>query len=219
MRPEEGAERGAGGGASGVRGGSGWSGSAPEPPSCFLRAATRDIVSTATCNECHDALVFHGRRYAVEYCVQCHNADDEDIPDGGNWSESPNMQACGGCHNVFGDNATGMHRGGAVTDNWLCTMCHPVEIIGGYHVMPNSTPNNLLLPDGQRDISYEMVSAPVDGKTNDVTDEFRLMSEDTAIDPTNLPTDLTDGMGAALRYPGLLLAYARPQDGIKKPAD
>jgi OmcA/MtrC family decaheme c-type cytochrome len=36
---------------------------------------TRNIAVMETCNECHDDLVFHGRRFLVEYCVQCHNPD------------------------------------------------------------------------------------------------------------------------------------------------
>ena len=38
-------------------------------------AETRNIAATASCNTCHDRLVFHGRRFEVEYCVNCHNAD------------------------------------------------------------------------------------------------------------------------------------------------
>jgi OmcA/MtrC family decaheme c-type cytochrome len=36
---------------------------------------TRNIAVMESCNECHDDLVFHGRRFLVEYCVQCHNPD------------------------------------------------------------------------------------------------------------------------------------------------
>jgi OmcA/MtrC family decaheme c-type cytochrome len=36
---------------------------------------TRDIVVMESCNECHDDLVFHGRRFRTEYCVNCHNPD------------------------------------------------------------------------------------------------------------------------------------------------
>lgn len=35
----------------------------------------RNIAVVASCNECHDRLVFHGRRFEVEYCVTCHNPD------------------------------------------------------------------------------------------------------------------------------------------------
>ena len=36
---------------------------------------TRSIVATESCNECHDGLVFHGRRFKVEYCVNCHTRE------------------------------------------------------------------------------------------------------------------------------------------------
>ena len=36
---------------------------------------TRNIAVMESCNECHDDLVFHGRRFLVEYCVACHNPD------------------------------------------------------------------------------------------------------------------------------------------------
>jgi OmcA/MtrC family decaheme c-type cytochrome len=36
---------------------------------------TRNIVVMDSCNECHDGLVFHGRRFVTQYCVNCHNPD------------------------------------------------------------------------------------------------------------------------------------------------
>ncbi|HNO80320.1 MAG TPA: OmcA/MtrC family decaheme c-type cytochrome [Phycisphaerae bacterium] len=36
---------------------------------------TRNIATISSCNECHEELNFHGRRFKVEYCVNCHNAD------------------------------------------------------------------------------------------------------------------------------------------------
>jgi len=38
-------------------------------------AETRNIATITSCNECHDGLVFHGRRFITEYCVNCHNPD------------------------------------------------------------------------------------------------------------------------------------------------
>ncbi|HKL26713.1 MAG TPA: OmcA/MtrC family decaheme c-type cytochrome [Desulfuromonadales bacterium] len=35
----------------------------------------KKVATMESCNECHDDLVFHGRRFLVEYCVQCHNPD------------------------------------------------------------------------------------------------------------------------------------------------
>lgn len=36
---------------------------------------TRNMVTMTSCNECHDNLVFHGRRFLTQYCVNCHNND------------------------------------------------------------------------------------------------------------------------------------------------
>jgi OmcA/MtrC family decaheme c-type cytochrome len=37
-------------------------------------AITRDVVETASCNECHGEITAHGGRSTVEFCVTCHNA-------------------------------------------------------------------------------------------------------------------------------------------------
>jgi len=40
---------------------------------------TRDVVKTASCNNCHDELSFHGgSRRGVEMCVLCHNPQSSD---------------------------------------------------------------------------------------------------------------------------------------------
>jgi OmcA/MtrC family decaheme c-type cytochrome len=36
-------------------------------------STTREIVKTATCNECHNQLVAHGSRIETKLCVTCHN--------------------------------------------------------------------------------------------------------------------------------------------------
>jgi OmcA/MtrC family decaheme c-type cytochrome len=45
---------------------------------------TRDVIKTATCNNCHDQLAFHGgSRRTMELCVMCHTPQTVD-PDTGN---------------------------------------------------------------------------------------------------------------------------------------
>lgn len=228
----------------------------------------RDIAVMERCNECHDNLVFHGRRFQVEYCVQCHNPDlamgegdfsfmihrihsagtfailddgvdysevtypqdaancrkchdevDSATPQADHWMTLPNIAACDGCHNVF---ATNTHSGPALTDNTACTLCHgpgEAEEVLRHHTTPNTTRNNPELIAGQRRITYKLISAEVDG-SNDVTIRFKILSNGTPLDLTDLPTDLVDpNTMRAHRYPAFLLAWAQPQDGISDPAD
>lgn len=44
---------------------------------------TRDVVATATCNDCHQKLALHGgARFETDYCVTCHNPGTRDQEDG-----------------------------------------------------------------------------------------------------------------------------------------
>ncbi len=43
---------------------------------------TRDIIDTATCNNCHAALTFHSNRNDLRYCVMCHNPQSADPASG-----------------------------------------------------------------------------------------------------------------------------------------
>jgi OmcA/MtrC family decaheme c-type cytochrome len=220
---------------------------------------TRRIATMDSCNECHDDLVFHGRRFLVEYCVnchnpdlasgeghmpfmihkihnsgtfailddaidfshltypqavnncrKCHNGDDAATPDGNNWKEVPNAAACDGCHENF---TNGTHTAGPQPDS-SCKGCHSADQIEEYHVTPNATPNNPNLVTDQRNITYELLDASVNA-ANEVTINFRILSDGTPLDLTALPQDLLDGN----RYPSFLLAFAMPQSGIMEPMD
>ena len=221
---------------------------------------TQNMTTMAVCNECHDDLVFHGRRFETEYCTQCHNPDLADgegdmsfmihrihasgtfevlddaidysyvtypqdlancrkchdatklgTPDGDNWMNVPSIAACAGCHTDVSPN----HGGGG--GGQACLDCHDDGIapsVETAHLTANATPNNPNLLPGQRSITYELVEATVDG-SNDVTIKFKILSDGTALDMTNLPQDLADRGN----WPSFLLAYAMPQDGIDEPMD
>jgi OmcA/MtrC family decaheme c-type cytochrome len=223
---------------------------------------TRNIAVMETCNGCHDGLVFHGRRFKVEYCVNCHNPDlaegeadmsfmihrihsggvfealvdrngdpydfshvtyPQDIincrrchdgsnpatPDGDNWRLVPNFSACGGCHNM------NEHPGGPPANNSVCTACHNDNdlSIDESHATANSTPNNPLLLEDQRNIAYELIEAQVD--KGNVLINFRITSDGEPLNMLDLPNDLA----LPGRFPGFLLAWAEEQDGIQEPAD
>jgi OmcA/MtrC family decaheme c-type cytochrome len=240
-------------------------------PNGTALTTTRNIAVVASCNECHDRLVFHGRRFEVEYCVQCHNPDlaegegdmsfmvhrihnagtfhvldggisyaevtypqsvlhcrkchnidDTATPQGNNWREKPNISACNGCHDIFGPNAANTHSGGPQTNNTDCANCHTAAAITDYHTTTNATPNNPELPPGQRNITYEMVDASVDG-SNVVTARFKILSDGVPLDPTSLgalPADVKNPTtGYAYNTPALLVAWALPQDGVTTMVD
>lgn len=51
---------------------------------------TREIVTTAACNQCHDPLAFHGgRRVDTDYCVLCHNTNNDLVEDSVNFGPIP----------------------------------------------------------------------------------------------------------------------------------
>lgn len=231
-------------------------------PNGGAMTVTRNIAVMDSCNECHDDLVFHGRRFKVEYCVTCHNPDladgegnmsymihrihaagefavlddaisyaevtypqdlrncmkchnamDVATPDANNWNLVPSIGACDGCHDVTANNWAG-HPGGVQDDNSNCIICHSSTNVVNAHITPNATPNNPNLLPGQVEIVYDLVDATVDGGNN-VTIQLSIFSDGAPLDVANLPADLA-GPG---RYPGLLFAWAEPQDGFAEPMD
>jgi OmcA/MtrC family decaheme c-type cytochrome len=113
---------------------------------------TRSIAVMDSCNECHDDLVFHGRRFLVEYCVNCHNPDLAEgegdmaymthkihaaqaftvLDDAIDYSEvtyPQDLTNCRKCHNAA-DEAT------PDADNWknmpsmtACGSCHEISFV------------------------------------------------------------------------------------------
>jgi OmcA/MtrC family decaheme c-type cytochrome len=105
-----------------------------------------------SCNECHEDLNFHGRRFKVEYCVNCHNPDLAEgegdmaymthkihaalkfdvLDDGIDYSEvtyPQDVTNCRKCHN-------GADEGTAEGDNWknapsmaACASCHQISFM------------------------------------------------------------------------------------------
>lgn len=99
---------------------------------------TRDLVQTATCNNCHDQMAFHGgSRRTMELCVMCHTPQTTD-PDTGNTVDMvamthrihmganlPSVQA-GGKYEIIG-NAQSVHDYSGINfpaDARNCQVCH-----------------------------------------------------------------------------------------------
>jgi OmcA/MtrC family decaheme c-type cytochrome len=59
-------------------------------PDGGMVTATREIVTTETCNKCHTQLSVHGRRREVQYCILCHTPQSVD-PESGNSVDFPEI--------------------------------------------------------------------------------------------------------------------------------
>ena len=106
---------------------------------------TRDVVRTASCNKCHDALSFHGgSRIGMDLCIMCHTPQTVD-PDTGNTvdmkvfvhkihmgSQLPSVIA-GTPYQVIGFNQAVSDWSTVVlpSDPRRCTFCHePTSVTG-----------------------------------------------------------------------------------------
>jgi OmcA/MtrC family decaheme c-type cytochrome len=71
----------------------------------------------------------------IRACANCHDADDPDTPDAGNWYAVPTREACGACHDDV-DFATGENHGpdNLVADNTQCISCHANDPDSGIEV-------------------------------------------------------------------------------------
>ncbi len=150
-------------------------------------------------------------------CRKCHNGDDDATPQGDNWRTVQNADLCfQSCHAVPESvlEEAAFHTS-IIGD---CGACHNNEIVAvlnndTIHTTPNATENNPGLLAGQRKIEYEIDRVRFsEGNLNIV---FRILSNGTALNLNNLPADLA----GPDRWPGFLMAYALPQDGISTPAD
>jgi OmcA/MtrC family decaheme c-type cytochrome len=122
---------------------------------------TREIVTTAACNQCHNPLGytprFHGsRRVEIKHCVLCHNPNNDLVPVGDPAAAAapiPFVKLVHGIHTgqdleIFEDsenvgdfteihipqdirNCTKCHKGGADSDNWMTQPT--IEACGSCH--------------------------------------------------------------------------------------
>lgn len=150
-------------------------------------------------------------------CRKCHNANDAETPQGGNWETVQTANLCFlSCHTVpesLLDRAP-FHE--AITGD--CAACHnndivPLLKIDRIHTTANATENNPGLLEGERDIDYKLNRAAIN--SGNLVIVFQVLSDGTPLDLTNLPADLVAGN----RWPNFRFPYALPQDGIAEPAD
>ena len=160
---------------------------------------TRNIATMQSCNECHDDLVFHGRRFLVSYCVACHTSELADgegdmaymthkihaahkfdtLDDGIDYAEvtyPQDLTNCRKCH-------SGEDQATTEGDNWktvpsmsACGSCHQVSYV-------DPAPEGLELHSGgaQADNAACTTCHPADG-----IEESHLTANATPNNP-NLP--------------------------------
>jgi len=146
-------------------------------PSAAGEPLPRDIVSTSTCNRCHDPLSEHGGRYQeVQICQQCHLPDLFDEDEGLSYSMDvlihrvhmemgseyrPELNDCSTCH-----------TGGTPTDDYpLVANPNPAEACNSF-----STTNIVWGDEGLSEVHLDSASGPAfsmsDGAGSQETGEW-----------------------------------------------
>jgi OmcA/MtrC family decaheme c-type cytochrome len=104
-------------------------------PGPFTLPLTRDIVTTAACNECHGELTLHGSRYDTRYCVVCHN------PTLGEGDFAVMVHSIHAAHMRTTEYELGGHAYGEVTypqDLRHCLKCHDGTDGASYKTRPSA---------------------------------------------------------------------------------
>jgi OmcA/MtrC family decaheme c-type cytochrome len=192
----------------------------------------------------YESVVFDMKAYSMldngqRMCTVCHSSD---APKAELAYSKPSIKACGSCH----DNVnfkTGKNHGEAQLarpDDSSCTLCHESAANKVAHRTVNLTTHNPAVTDGLVSFTYDIKDVKVDAATNDATIEFAIFKQTapstdktavTFVDPTTalvkvvrsdgstVDSCLVDPLDGFSGAPGLLLAFAVPQDGITAPAD
>ena len=104
-------------------------------PGPYTLPLTRDIVTTAACNECHGELTLHGSRYDTRYCVVCHN------PTLGEGDFTVMVHSIHAAHMRTNEFELGGHTYGEVTypqDLRHCLKCHDGADGDSYKTRPSA---------------------------------------------------------------------------------
>jgi OmcA/MtrC family decaheme c-type cytochrome len=151
----------------------------------------------------------------IRNCTKCHKGGTESD----NWNTQPYAEACGSCHTDVDFDTGAGHQGGPQPNNAGCAGCHPASAIQGYHATENVTPNNPLLPEGLSRFEYFLDNVAVDN-TGVATVGFRIFQDNVLLDLSTWPPESNTATPIAdTNGPSFLLAWAKPQDGIDRPAE
>lgn len=173
----------------------------------------------------------------VTNCTKCHDnsaTSTAKTTQGDNWKQAPSIVACGSCHDGInfatgtGTTASGTsdgHVGGKVqlSDDKDCLTCHKA---GGFvdiaiaHAGVNKSPNNLTVPAGLTNFTYDVKTVTVNTSNQPVV-TFRVMKQ-TAPEAAATPVVFNGTSAAPLvgftGGPSFMVGYAGVQDGVT-PAD
>jgi len=170
---------------------------------------------------------FVGFPQPIANCVKCHDGSAAatgglrayQTAQGDNWMNVPNRAACGSCHDAVNFTTGAGHTGLniAQADDSKCALCHTAADIKLYHVTDDATPNNLTVPVGAANITYEISSATVNSATattnpNATVIKFRIKSNGAPLNVATQPAAFTGG-------PSFLMAWSMSQDLVTTPAD
>lgn len=105
------------------------------------------------------------------------------------------------------------------TDDVACSICHTPDNIKVYHRTENKTTHNPVVAPGLANFTYEIKSAAVNATTNDLTIEFRILKDGSAVSLVPAAASVSNPLTGFTGSPSFLLAFAASQDGITTPAD
>lgn len=189
-------------------------------------------------------VVFNNKGYSMlgggqKMCTVCH---DSAKAVNANDYLKPTRTGCGSCHDginfatgggstladkaavVYSTDvlATSGHAPGVnlvQTDDVACSICHTPDNIKIYHRTENKTTHNPAVAPGLANFTYEIKSAAVNASTNDLTIEFQVLKDGTAVSFVPAAASVSNPLTGFTGGPSFLLAFAAAQDGIAVPAE
>ncbi len=133
----------------------------------------------------------------VRNCTKCHDPANPATPDAHLIDDHPTIQACGACHDDinFAQGQAGGHRGGVMTDNSQCTICHSATGFAGSVAQSHQIPAKIAAQAYQFNIVSITNTAP--GQQPQIV--FSITNPLNNDQPYDLKTDpaFTAGGGAA----------------------
>ncbi len=141
----------------------------------------------------------------IRNCTRCHDGDDPDTPQGGNWNTQVSIEACGSCHDNIDFTKDGTvdpdgHPGGIVTDNSECITCHAENRIAG------SVAESHLIPEKLAAARFQYNLIDVSGGNTPVI-EFSITDLTNGDVPYDITTDPAFTTGGGVSRLAILVGW------------